>query len=420
MKRLLLALLIVFAVAGFVFAEGGSEEASGAAIRYTRWAGTQEARDFQALVDSYMASHPGTKIETEFLPWGAYWEKVRTTIVSGDAADVISLSHIMSSPYVTKGAFLALDELAGAKELLDKMQPGTKPAVTYNGKIYGMPIGVGVRSLIYNKAMLDKAGLPYPDAEEPMTWDEFKKTYAKLSVKKGDEYEQVAVHFHLMQVWQAFVEQFGGKIVDDTTRPTKVLLNSPEGIAALKAMKSLIDEGLEPPYSSEWSGPWGTPDSAVATGKVAFMQTGPWGFGPLKDAGIDFGTAPFPYKKGGKRATIGYINFLSVYRGSQNVDAAWAFISWMAGEGQPEFTKTGDLPANSEYLEQIMASSDEKLKAFFSDLPYAITGPMLPTDEFTSLTEATLTDFLQDRITAEEAAQLIEEEGNKIIKKIFG
>ncbi|AEJ60362.1 extracellular solute-binding protein family 1 [Spirochaeta thermophila DSM 6578] len=425
MKRCVLLSVLFLMAASFLWAGAQQEQGGGAGgqvtIRYTRWAGTQEAKDFQALVDTFMKAHPEIKVETEFLPWGAYWEKVRTTVVSGDAADVLSMSHQSSSPYVTKGAFLALDDLPGAKELLDEMQPGTRAAVVYQGKIYGMPIGVGVRALIYNKKLLDEAGVPYPDPEKPMTWDEFIRTYKVLTKKNAQgEIVQAAVHFHWLEMWQALVAQMGGKILDDDIRPTRVMLNSPEGIAALKLAKRAFQEELEPPYSTEWAGPWGTPDSAVATGKVAFMHTGGWGLPPLRDAGIDFGTAPLPYPAGKQRATRGYVNFLSIYRGSQKVDAAWTFVKWMCGEGQPEFAKTGDLPANAKYLEVVKKTAPDYMKAFFSDLPYVITGPMLPTDEFGSLLEATMTDFFQDRISAEEAVRIIEEEGNKIIKKIYG
>ncbi len=55
-------------------------------ITYTRWAGTEEARDFQKLADLFMAKNPDIKIVCEFLPWDPYWNKLQTTIIGGSAA----------------------------------------------------------------------------------------------------------------------------------------------------------------------------------------------------------------------------------------------------------------------------------------------------------------------------------------------
>jgi multiple sugar transport system substrate-binding protein len=400
--------------------EGSKSKASGT-IRYTRWAGTQEAKDFTKLVKLFMASHPNIKVEVEFLPWGAYWDKLRTTIISGEAADVLSMSTNMSAPYVTKKALYPLNDIPGAKDLLDQMQEGTKAAVLYKDKIYGMPVGVGVRAIVYNKALFDEAKIPYPSNTKPMTWAEFKDMAQKLLKKdaKGN-IVQLPAHFHKLELYEAMVVQAGGALMDNYTRPTKILLNSPEGIAGLKYMMELTKMGVLPPYTGDWSGEWGTPDSAVATGKVAMMQTGGWGLNPLIDAKINFGTAPLFTDK--KRATRAPINFLAISKNCKNIDAAAEFIAWMCGEAQAEFAKTGDLPANKNAIEQAKKLNIrplEIMEAYYSDLPYVITGPMIPSDEFGSMIETVMGDMFMEKITPEEAAATVEKDGNKLIKKIF-
>lgn len=142
-------------------------------ITYTRWAGTEEARDFQRLADIFMSKNPDIKIVCDFLPWDPYWNKLQTTIIGGVAADVVSFSQQHSAQYVSRGVLYDMTKLPGAKQLLDEMQEGTKAAVLVGKKIYGMPVGAGVRAIIYNKAMFDKAGVPYLDSKKPITWDEF-------------------------------------------------------------------------------------------------------------------------------------------------------------------------------------------------------------------------------------------------------
>jgi multiple sugar transport system substrate-binding protein len=427
-KKVYILISILFIITTLTtFASGQGDDNTGSTdqveIRYTRWAGTQEARDFQILVDKFMESHPGIKVKTEFLPWGAYWEKLKTSILSGDAADVISLSQKQASPYITKGAFLPLNTLEGASARLEEMQPGTKESVVFKDNICAMPVGLGVRAMIYNKALFDEAGVPYLSTTEPLTWDEFIEIGKKLTKKdENGEVVQYAAHFFKQEMWEAFVVQMGGRLMDNYIKPTEMLINSPEGIAGLTLMMDLINEQIIPPHSGEWAGPWGTPDSAIVTGKVAIMHTGPWGLGPVEDAGIDYATAPLPMGK--ERANRGYINSLAIYRDSKKADAAWTFIEWMTSvKGQLEFTKTGDLPANKNAMEESKNNNTsrpiEVMEAFYSELPFIITGPMVPTEELDTLLDDITTQLFQGRMTPEDAALIIEEEGNELIEEVY-
>jgi multiple sugar transport system substrate-binding protein len=391
-------------------------------IKYVRWAGTQEAQDFQTLVNKFMKANPDIKVETEFLPWSAYWDKLKTTIMSGTAADVLSFSHQQSAPYVCKEALYDMGKLPGAKELLNQMQPGTKLAVLYKGKIYGMPVGVGVRALIYNKEMFDEAGVPYPNSTKPMSLAEFMAISKKLTKVNADgKVTQYAALFTPNEYWENMVVGAGGHFVDNYTKPTKVTINTPEGIAGFQAYVDLIKEKVSPPFSDQWNGPWGSPDSAVATKKVAMMCSGPWALGPLKDGNIKFGTAPIFVNK--VRATRGYINFLAIAKNSKNPKAAWKFIQWMTSTGQVEFTKTGDLPANTKALAAVMKEPaqwpKEIMDAYYSELPYVITGPMVPSDEFSTVTQEIIDNLLMLRITPQEATKQMEDKLNVLIKKIY-
>jgi len=393
-------------------------------ITYTRWAGTQEEKDFTELINKFMKANPDIQVKCEFLPWGSYWEKLRTTILGGTAADVISFSHLMSAPYVSRQVLYEMSKLPGAKALLNDMQEGTKAAVLVKGKIYGMPVGVGVRAMIYNKALFDKAGVPYPDSKKPMTWDQFVQMASKLTVKDSSgKVVQYATRLHVTEIWEAIVVQAGGKFVDDYTRPSKVTINTPEGIAGLQFLRTLVEKGIHPPWDliTEWEGAFGSPDSAVVTGKVAMMQSGPWALGPIVQKGINFGTCPLFMGK--KRATRGYVNFLSISRNCKNPQAAWRLIRWMCDKGQLEFTKTGDLPANKKYLELAQKENPypyppEIMAAYFSELPYVITGPMVPTDDLGTLTDEVIQELVGLKITAAEAAKRLEQRGNEIIKNI--
>jgi multiple sugar transport system substrate-binding protein len=391
-------------------------------ITFARWAGTQEAKDFTALLNKFMAQNPDIKVETEFVPWDAYWNKLRTTVIAGTAADVIAFSNLQSGPYICKQAVYDMTKLPGAKQLLADMQEGTRDAVVVNNKIFGMPAGVGVRALIYNKDLFDKAGISYPSSTKPMTWDEFLKMAPKLTKKdKNGKVIQYAANFHKREIWEAFVVQNGGRFVDNYTHPRKMLINSPDGIGGLQFLRTLVEKEIIPPWEDQWEGAFGSPDSALCTGKVAMMQAGPWCLSPLKDLDINYGTAPLIMNK--KRASRGYVNFFSISRNSKNPAAAWKLIQWMAGKGQVEFTKTGDLPANKKYLAEAQKQNPYKyppeiMAPFFSELPYIITGPIVPTSDFVTMYEQNIKDLTALQVSAPECARRMEEQGKEIIANL--
>jgi len=124
-------------------------------VRYSRWAGGQETKDFQALVDKFNASvgkDKNIQVKFEPLPWGTYWDKLRTTVLAGDAPDVISLSNAgENAQYLTRGVFATLDKMPGAKEAFADLSAPALGSLTVNGKVLGVPVGLGVRTMIYNK-----------------------------------------------------------------------------------------------------------------------------------------------------------------------------------------------------------------------------------------------------------------------------
>lgn len=416
-KRPVVLAVAIALVAALVLISVGASAA--VKIKYTRWASVDEAKNFQALVDEFNETHPDVQVVAEFLPWGAYWQKLQTALISGDAADVVSMSNGMAAKYLARGVFYDMSSLAGAKERLSQMFGGARKAVTVDGKILGMPVGIGVRALVYNKDMFDEAGVPYLDPKKPLTWDEFVAIGKKLTKFKNGKPVQYAFNTDVGELHVVLVHQAGGSIVDDESAPRKVTVNSKEGIEGFRFMKQLYDEKILPPYKE--LGPWGERDTAIATGRVAIMLAGPWGLDAVVQKGIRFGTAPLFMGK--ERATWGYINFLSIPKTSKHPKEAWKFIEWLTSkEGQIKFSTTGDLPANMSALDEVKKKpakySAEIMAPFYEELPYIISGPMVPTDEFTANTDGFWRDMLDGKLTPEQAAAKIEQVGQPILDEI--
>lgn len=426
----ILASLVLLFTSGSLFA------ADPTVVRYSRWAGGSETTAFQAVVDKFNATVGKEKnivVKFEPLPWGTYWDKLRTTILAGDAPDVISLSNAgENASYLTRGVFATLDKMPGAKEALANLAASPLASLTVNGKTLGVPVGLGVRTMIYNKQVLKAAGVAYPDPVKPMTWEQFVDMAKKVS-KKGDQY---LARFQMSELADTIVTEYGANFLNSRTKATKVTINTPEGIKALQFVADLTGKNqVVPPDNGQWDTPFGNPDNGVGTGKTGFILAGPWAFGNFTGADAkfkkeDFGTAPLPVFAGKEkfRASRGYINGLAIFRASKVQPAAWEFVKWMVSkEGQLEFTKTGDLPANTKALAEAQANAAsiytsttaENYKAYFADLPYVIAGPSMPTGEWTALYESVINDLIQGKVTAAAAAAKLEKDGNEILESVW-
>lgn len=437
MKRSLIAVAVIAVLACGMAA---SVIAEPTIVRYSRWAGGAEETAFKNLVEKFnstVGAQKNVKVVFEPLPWSAYWDKLKTTVLAGDAPDVISLSNAgENGSYLTRGVFLNLSKMPDAAAVIGGLAKPAVQSLTVNKNVLGVPVGLGVRAMVYNKKLLKEAGIPNPDPVKPMTWEYFLEISKKLSKKGADgKYTQYTGLFSMTEFTDSIVAEMGGKILDDRNHPTKVMVNNAAGIAALKFVQDLHKNNVLPPDTGEWQTAFGTPDNAVATGKTAFMLSGPWGFDNFKSADSvvkveDVGTCPFPVFKGKEnlRATRGYINGLAIYRKSKVSAAAWEFVKWMVGkEGQLEFTKTGDLPANISALAEAQSKADriytsttaENYKAYFSDLPYVISGPTLPTGEWTALEQTVLLDLRKGALSPAAAAAKLQKDGDETLTAMW-
>lgn len=102
----LLALLIAFS---FVFAAcGGSSSTSSSGpvtLTYGWWSNTPAKDDsMKAWISNFESTHPNIKIKPEIIPWGNYWDKLKTTTAGGNAYDIVGLCSCNAAPYFDSGS----------------------------------------------------------------------------------------------------------------------------------------------------------------------------------------------------------------------------------------------------------------------------------------------------------------------------
>jgi multiple sugar transport system substrate-binding protein len=390
-------------------------------ITYGWWSnGPTGDEAHRAWLDQFEKENPTVKVQSEILPWNAYWDKVRTTTAGGTAYDVIGMCSCFAAEYMDNGIFMDLTAMADFKDVAGQLDPNALSIYTWNDAQYVMPVGLAARSLGFRKDMFDAAGLKYPDPTKPMTIDELIEISKKLTIVKDGKVVQYTWNPTGSEPWYGFVMNRGASIYDRTVNPTHVTINTPEGIAGLKDFKRLIDEKVMPPVAEQQGNVWGDGGLAsLRTNKVAMADLGPWNFGDIVKDSLPIGNTVYPVSKAGDQSILySGANGYGINKDSKNVEAAWTFIKWMSSkEGDLAYSKWSDFPANMDAAKEVstfLKPADllpavlEQLKGF---RPGAITTkPELGNTMFTIMR-----DMTEGKLTPEEAAAEMEKQGNEIL-----
>ncbi|MBN9027613.1 MAG: extracellular solute-binding protein, partial [Rhizobiales bacterium] len=271
------------------------------------------------IVKNFEASHPGVKVEMQFLENEAFKAKLPTLLQSNDPP------HLF---YTWGGGVLAEQARTGAiKDLTEAMDAdGGKLRAVYNpalvnglsveGKVYALPYQTGLVSFYYNKALFEKAGV---DAASIKNWDDFLAAVKKLKDAgitpiAGGGGEKWPIHFY----WGYLAMREGGKAAFDAAKA-----NEGDGFkseAFVKAGQDLAALGKLEPFQQGYLGAtWPQTIGAFGDGKAAMVlgfestvyvqaNSAADGKGLAKD---QIGTFAFPLVAGGAGLptdTMGGIN----------------------------------------------------------------------------------------------------------------
>jgi multiple sugar transport system substrate-binding protein len=248
----------------------------------------------------------------------------------------------------------------------------------YQGEQYTIPLDIHLHVMLYNKAVLSKAGYSKP----PTTHDEWMDVAKKTTSGDTLGYNTFAIgagaQEPLTWYWYGILRQYGGEMLAPDF--SKAAFNSPEGVAAVKRMHDMQQTG----------NPKSVPSGDLQrTGKVATWPDGPWistlYFDKTKaEAADDIDVAPMPQHDPNKPATWAQSHQFALPRQKNpdpaKRDAALRFIKWM-GEHSVDWSKAGQVPARNSARDEALNSDNvflQKLKTWASEIPYGAFMPSSP------------------------------------------
>ena len=217
----------------------------------------------EAIAKAYEAKHPDVKIKVQVTGWDEYWTKLEAAATGGALPDVFWMHSTRFNDYASNGMLLEMGPTIG--DGYKNFPQDLVKLYELDGKNYAVPKDYDTIAVFYNKALFDKAGVPYPDG----TWDWAKYLETAKKLTKDGVYGVAAPMDAQQGYWNA-IYQNGGYVVKDK----KPGYSSTEAQAALQWWVDLSLKEKVSPTQAQFAET--DPFTMFTSGKVAMIQLGSW------------------------------------------------------------------------------------------------------------------------------------------------
>lgn len=308
---------------------------------------------FRVLVPKF-EEQTGIKITLDELGYVDLYQKLTADFVGHTANyDLMTVDIVWSGEYAANKYTLPLDDfMARDKDQLqlDDIMPVSWTLGEYEGKHWAYPLAGYANVLNYRKDVLEEAKI-----EPPKTQEELLAVAEKLTQADKEFYGVALLGAKgpaVAQDYMAWVQQFGGSILDKDGKPK---VNTPEHVKVLEHFGALFK--YAPPGSTDYW--WDQRETAFRSGKVAMMEG--WS---IARAGyenpelssvvgkVDVALAPVGEGVEPKYGFGGWGIGINADSTKQKQEAAWEFIKWLSSpEVQKEWIRNDGAPIRRSTLE---------------------------------------------------------------------
>ncbi len=309
---------------------------------------------FNRLVSQFETANPGVKVRWVDVPWTAMESKILSAVSAKTAPDVVNLNPSFASQLAAKNAWLNLSTKVPALEQ-QKYLPNIWQASTLNNQSFGLPWYLTTPVNIYNKDLLQKAGIAQPP-----------KTYAELAIAA----KQIKEKTGKSAIFVTFVPQDSGEVLESLVQMGVKLVdaqgqaafNTPEGKAAFQYWVDMYKQNLLP--KDVLTQGHRTAIELYQAGEVAFLSSGAEFMKTIATNAPDIAkvSAAAPQITGttGKK-NVAVMN-LVIPQDSKNPDWALKFALYVTNtENQLAFAEAANvLPSTVESVQQYQKSLTTK------------------------------------------------------------
>jgi arabinogalactan oligomer / maltooligosaccharide transport system substrate-binding protein len=287
----------------------------------------------------------GNAVTIVSVPFDQIPDKFVQSAPKGQGPDlVVSLPQDRMGQLASSGVIEPMDKYVTSKTDLDKTAVS---AMTYNGKLFGLPMFAESVAVVYNKKLLPNG--------VPSSWDAFIKA-AQSNTGPGKygflvDLANAYMNYGIFSAYGSYVFKNNSGTLN-TKDIGLANAGADKAVSLLNDLRykyNLVPEGVD----------GGVAKSAFTDGKLAMLLTGPWDMGDIKKAGIDYGIAQLPTPPGATGKWSPFVGVQGVMMNSYSKNKAAAALlakALVTGPAQTAFNKAGGrIPASLSARVQLKA-----------------------------------------------------------------
>jgi multiple sugar transport system substrate-binding protein len=334
-----------------VEAEPAASSGENVTLQYTLW-DTNQLAPYQKCAEEFMAQNPSIEIKISQTGWGDYWNNLQTSMVAGNAPDVFT-NHLAKYPeFVVSNQLVDIQPLVERDKVDLSIYMGDLADLwTKDGARYGLPKDWDTISVIYNKEMLDAAGISVAELNEA-TWNPqdggtFEELIAKLTLDTNGnnglspdfDKENVVQYGYIpfpynntgnaygQTEWSHLAVSNGWKF-NDGLYDTKYYYDDPKFIETMDWLQGMVVDKRYTPKFEEIASLGG--NALFTSGKAALTTDGSWMIGTYSgNSNFEVGFARLPLGPEGRKSMFNGLAD-SIWVGTDHPDEAWEWVKYLA------------------------------------------------------------------------------------------
>ncbi|MFJ2263819.1 ABC transporter substrate-binding protein [Streptomyces sp. NPDC087844] len=311
-----------------------------------------------ALIAAFEKHHPDIGVEPQYKTFSDYVQNLKLTMTSDTAPDIAQYAVGMTD-LAADGHILDLApyrEAYGWDEAippvsLDQLTAGRTSEATGGRALFGVPAGLSMTGIYYNKELAEKAGMDAP----PRTLDEFEKRLAAAEDADLTPLGVGALDSGGLHLWAALLNQLmpTDEYWDWVNGRKGATMENP---AAVEASEVMIEWGRKGYYNESANGTAQVDSTAqFAKGDSVFLINGNWAAGQLATVmGDNVGFFPMPGEQAGSPTVAsGFSVSYAVSAKTEHPEAAGAFLDFLTSpEAGQIISDNGFMPPNPDAVKK--------------------------------------------------------------------
>ncbi|MFM1548519.1 MAG: ABC transporter substrate-binding protein [Lentisphaeria bacterium] len=354
LQKLIPALALVLLVSGCAKDSGTTKRGDSDKIQLvlTIPGGMRERPLYERVAEQFMADYPNVEVEVRPVTGsGKYYQKVQVMIAGGEPPDLMWMGQSFSE-FADRGAFLDITERISSDIDTAKFLPASLTWYQMNERQYGIPFGIDVQFLVYNKALFDAAGVAYPSAD--WDYDEFLQKAKQLTLDTDDDgtIDQYGFRGHLEK------SLFGAEFISPDGRTARC--DTPEMIAYVQTNLDLAHKhGIMP--SLEESRQEALDEytyfiQGKAAIQIMYTWNLPWLADKFADLDWDIALNPRVAQRGQWASSQGVV----IAADTPHPDEAWALCRRFFGNDFQKAMAFRGVPTNYDAAKEVLAEHEGK------------------------------------------------------------